>query len=139
VIASWRPVLMSQTLTVELPDELARRARSLAAAGNRRLEEAVIDWISRAVAEPEIEALPDDELLTRCDSALAAAVQDELSGLLADAREDKLGATERARLDQLMGLYRRGMIEKARAWKEAVARGLRPSLAGADANADHAS
>ena len=55
---------MSQTLTVELPDGLARLARSVAAAGNRRLEDAVIDWISQAVAEPEIEALPDNELLS---------------------------------------------------------------------------
>jgi len=129
---------MSQTLTVELPDELARRARSVAAAGNRRLEDAVIDWISQAVAEPEIEALPDDELLTRCDSALAAALQEELSDLLADAREDKLDATERDRLDQLMVLYRRGLVQKARAWREAVVRGLRTSLTDADTNADQA-
>jgi hypothetical protein len=129
---------MSQTLTVELPDELARRARSVAAAGNRRLEDAVIDWISQAVAEPEVERLPDDELLTRCDSTLAADLQDELSDLLSDAREDKLDATGRARLDQLMALYRRGMVDKARAWREAVARGLRASVAADDANADHA-
>ena len=124
---------MSQTVTVELPDELARRARSVAAAGNRRLEDAVIDWISQAVAEPEIEALPDDELLARCDSALAADLQEELSGLLSDARENKLDATGSARLDQLMALYRRGMVQKARAWREAVARGLRTSLTADDA------
>jgi len=129
---------MSQTLTVELPDELAWRARKLAAAGNRRLEDAVIDWISQAVGEPEIEALPDNELLARCDSALAADLQDELSGLLSDAREDTLDAAGRARLDELMSIYRRGTVEKARAWRAAVARGLRKSLTGADADADHA-
>jgi hypothetical protein len=119
---------VSQTLTVELPDELARRARSLAAAGNRRLEDAVIDWISQAVAEPEIEALPDDELLARCDADLARALQDELSGLLSDAREDTLAASGRVRLDELMTVYRRGMVEKARALRAAVARGLCKSL-----------
>ena len=129
---------MSQTLTVELPDELALRARRVAAAANRRLEDAVIDWISQAVAEPEIEALPDDELLMRCDSALAADLQEELSGLLADAREDKLDKAELGRLDQIMALYRRAMVQKARAWREAVARGLRASPTGTDANADHA-
>jgi hypothetical protein len=96
------------------------------------------DWISQAVAEPEIETLPDDELLTRSDSALAADLQEELSGLLADARENKLDAMGSARLDQLMALYRRGMVQKARAWREAVARGLRTSLTADDANADHA-
>jgi len=129
---------MSQTLTVELPDELAWRAREVAAAGNCRLEDAIIDWISQAVGEPEIEALPENELLARCDSALAADLQEELSGLLSDAREDTLDAAGRSRLDELMAVYRRGMVEKARAWREAVARGLRKSLAGADANADHA-
>jgi hypothetical protein len=129
---------MSQTLTVELPDELARRARSVAAAGNRRLEDAVIDRISRAVAEPEIEGLPDDELLARCDLDLAADLQEELSGLLSDAREDTLAASGRVRLDELMALYRRGMVEKARAWQAAVARGLRKSLNEDNANNDHA-
>jgi hypothetical protein len=129
---------MSQTVTVELPDELARRARSMAAAGNRRLEDAVIDWIRQAVAEPEIEALPDNELLMRCDSALAADLQEELSALLSDARENQLDATASTRLDQLMVVYRKGMVEKARAWREAVARGLRTSLTADNPNTDHA-
>jgi hypothetical protein len=127
---------MSQIVTVELPDELARRARGVAAAGNRRLEDAVVDWISQAVAHPEIEALSDDELLARCDVSLAADMQEELSGLLSDAREGELDVPGRARLDQLFDLYRRGMVQNARAWTEAVARGLRPSLT--DADADHA-
>ncbi len=53
---------MSQRVAVELPDELALRARRVAEAGNRRLEDAVIEWIRQAVAGLEIEALPDDEL-----------------------------------------------------------------------------
>ena len=61
---------------------------------------------------------------------MAADLQDELSGLLSDAREDTLDAAERARLDELMAVYRRGMVEKARAWRQAVARGLRKSLNG---------
>ena len=76
--------------------------------------------------------------LTRCDSTLAGDLQDELSDLLSDAREDKLDSTGRARLDQLIALYRRGMVDKARAWREAVARGLRASVTADDANADHA-
>jgi predicted transcriptional regulator len=45
---------MSHSLTVELSDELARRARSAAAASNRRLEDAAVDWIGQAVAEQEM-------------------------------------------------------------------------------------
>ena len=116
---------MSEKVTIELPDELSRRARKVAAAGHRRLEDAVIDWISQAVSEPEVEALADDELLRLCDAALEADEQEELSGLLADTREGTVDAVGRARLEDLMARYRRGLVLKARAWKEAVARGLR--------------
>jgi hypothetical protein len=116
---------MSETVTIELPDELSRRARRLAAAANRRLEDAVIDWISQVISEPDVEALPDDELLRLCDVTLEAGEQEELSGRLADAREGTLDPAGRARLDDLMARYRSGLVLKARAWKEAVARGLR--------------
>ena len=42
---------MSELLTLELPDEIARRARELAAATNRQIEEAAVEWISQAVIE----------------------------------------------------------------------------------------
>jgi hypothetical protein len=116
---------MSDKVTIELPDELARRARAMAAAGHRRLEDAVVEWVRRAVAEPEVDALPDDEVLRLCDAALEPDDQKELSGLLGDSREGRLDATGQARLDELMALYRRGLVVKARAWEEAVARGLR--------------
>ena len=119
---------MSELLTLELPDEIARRARELAAATNRRMEDAVVEWISQAVTEPAIESLPNAEVLALCDAALDAAQQDQLSALLARLREGELSDADRPRLDQLMATYRRGLIAKARAWKEAVARGLRPPL-----------
>lgn len=119
---------MSELLTVELPYELAEQARALAVASNRRLEDAVVDWIGRAVAERPVESLPNEELLGVCDAALDAAEQEELSGMLADLREGKLDAPQQARLDQIMADYRRGLVLKARALKEAVARGLRARL-----------
>jgi hypothetical protein len=123
---------MSDKVTIELPDELARRARAMAAAGHRRLEDAVVEWIRRAVSEPEVEALPDNEVLRLCDATLEPADQDELSGLLADSREGRLDAAGHARLDDLMALYRRGLVLKARAWREAVTRGLRTPPNDAD-------
>jgi hypothetical protein len=116
---------MSDKVMIELPDELARRARAIAAAGHRRLEDAVVEWIRRAVAEPDVKALSDEDLLRHCDSTLRPEDQEALSDLLSDAREDRLDATSRERLDELMALYRRGLVLKARAWEEAVARGLR--------------
>jgi hypothetical protein len=127
---------MSEKVTIELPDELSVLARKLAAAGNRRLEDAVVDWINRVVSEVDVEALPDDELLRLCDATLEVSEQAELSGLLADAREGTLDAARRARIDDLMADYRRGLVLKARASNEAVTRGLRTPPTEADA--DHA-
>jgi len=124
---------MSETITLEMPYELAQQARALASAGNRRLEDALLEWIGRAVENPPVESLPDSELLALCDAKLDAAPQAELSTLLTDHREGALAASQQARLDELMAVYRRGLVLKARALKEAVARGLRPRLG------DHAS
>jgi hypothetical protein len=121
---------VSEIVTLEIPDDLARRARALAAATDRRFEEAVVDWISRAVEEPAVESLPDAPLLALCEATLDAAAQEELSGLLARHREGELADPERQRMDRLMDAYRRGLVLKARALKEAVARGIKPALAG---------
>jgi hypothetical protein len=129
---------MSEKVTIELPDELSRRARKLAAAGNRRLEDAVVDWINRAVSEPDVEAFSDYELLRLCDTSFDAGEQANLSDLLTDAREGTLDDAGRGRLDDLMADYRRGLVLKARAWKEAVARGLRSPPSHAEVDADHA-
>jgi hypothetical protein len=117
---------MSETVTLELPDDLARRARSAAAAANRRVEDVVLDWIARAATDPSIEALSDDEVLAWCDARLDDARQAELSDLLAGHRTGGLDPAGRARLDALMADYRQGLVLKGRAWKEAVSRGLRP-------------
>jgi hypothetical protein len=119
---------MSETVTLEIPEELARRARVLAAATHRRFEDALVDWLRRAVDEPAVETLADGELLALCDATLEETDQEMLSSLLAGHREGKLSEAEKAELDALMDSYRRGLVLKARAWKEAVDRGLRPPL-----------
>ena len=119
---------MSEVVTLELPTELVRQARALAAATNRPFDEAVADWIGRAVADPPVESLPDPDLLAVCDGQLPDAVQQELSDLLARHREGPLTPADRGRLDELLAVYRRGLVLKARAAKEAVARGLKPRL-----------
>jgi hypothetical protein len=119
---------MSELLTLELPDDLARRARALASATNRPLEAVVLDWISQAITEPQVETLPDASILALCDATLEHEQQEQLSDLLEHAREGKLTTDERERLDRLMENYRSGLKLKARAWKEAVARGLRSPL-----------
>jgi hypothetical protein len=119
---------MSEPLTLELPDDLARQARAMAAASNRRIEDVVIDLVARGVAEPAVENLPDGELLAFCDATFPPTEQNELSNLLAAHKDGKADVAAGARLDVLMTAYRRGLVLKARAIREAVARGLIPRL-----------
>jgi hypothetical protein len=53
---------------------------------------------------------------------------EELSDLLIRNQEEQLIETERQRLDDLMRIYRVGLVRKAQALKVAVERGLRPPL-----------
>src|SRR5437762_2370355 len=117
---------------LDIPDDLARRARAVAAATNRRLEDVVIEWLGRAAEDGPVESLTDGELLALCDAKLGPADQAELSSLLEDARERDVPADRRARLDELMAAYRRGLVLKARALREAVVRGLIPPLGAAE-------
>jgi hypothetical protein len=119
---------MSELVTLELPTELVQRARAVAAATNRRLEDVVTQWIERAAEEPAVEDLPDDRVLSLSEEQLPETIQSELSDLLASNRAGSLPDTERARLDELLAIYRRGLVLKARATKEAVSRGLKPRL-----------
>jgi predicted transcriptional regulator len=119
---------MSIRVTVELPDELAQRARAVADRTQRRLEDVLVEWLDRAGAEAPVDELPDDQVLALCDSQLETLLQDELSDLLARNREGSLPDEEQKRLDELMHVYRRGLVRKAQAFKTAVARGLRPRL-----------
>lgn len=119
---------MSERVTVDVPDEVARRARAVAAQTQQRFEDVLAVWLDRAGAEPSMELLPDDEVLAVCDRELEAKQQAELSDLLRRQREGTLSERKRERLDELMGVYRRGLVRKAQALKVAVARGLRPPL-----------
>jgi hypothetical protein len=113
---------VSTTLTIDLPDELAARAKS--AAGSRPLAEAVLDWIARGVTETPVEQLSDAEVSRAAAAMMPTEQQTELHARLADQRESRLTAEGRARLDQLMAEYRRGLLAKAQAVNEAVRRGL---------------
>jgi hypothetical protein len=119
---------MSETVTLEIPVELASRARAAAVATNRRFEDVVAEWVGRGAAEPAVECASDEELLALCDAALSSAIQQELSDLLARSRESRLDVRDRRRLDELMASYRQGLVLKAKAWQQAVARGLKPPM-----------
>jgi hypothetical protein len=120
--------IMSEKVTVELSEELAQRARAVAAQSHRRFEDVLVEWIDRAGTDLPVESLSDDDVLALCQLQLDGVQQEELSELLERNREGVLRDPERDRLDELMRIYRRGLVRKAQALKTAVARGLKPRL-----------
>ncbi len=119
---------MGHIVTLDLPSDLAQRAAAVAQQTHRQVEDVLLEWLGRAATDVPIESLPDDQVLALCDLEMSKSEQRELSALLARQREGTLNDGTRHRLDELMASYRSGMVEKARALKVAVERGLRPPL-----------
>ncbi len=122
---------MSEVITLRIPDRLARDARAVASYTHRQMEDVLLEWMDRAAANPPIESLPDEQVLSLCKLQLNPAQQSELSDLLARNRETSLTTADQIRLDELLNEYRRGMVRKAQALKVAVERGLQPPLSHA--------
>jgi hypothetical protein len=120
---------MSESVTIELPDDLARQAREVAAQTHRRVEDILIEWLGHGASEAPVELLPDDQVLSFAGMQMSEEDQTELGTLLAAQREGTLDVAGHTRLDELMALYRRGMVRKAQALKVAVSRGLLPPVA----------
>lgn len=119
---------MSRTVTLEISDAAVRQAQRLASRSDRRVEEVLAEWIDHLAADPPVETLPNEEILALCRSELGERQQDELSDLLARQREQALTDGDQLRLDELMGVYRRGLVRKAQALQVAVRRQLIPRL-----------
>jgi hypothetical protein len=119
---------MGEKVTLELSEELDRRIREAAARARRPVEEILVELLDRAGTEPAPELLSDEEVLALCDAQLEATLQEELSDLLEQNREGALAGAGQVRLDELMRIYRAGLVRKAHALKVAVDRGLKPRL-----------
>lgn len=76
-------------------------------------------------AELPVESLPNEQILAMCDLQIEPQLQEVLSDFLARQREGQLNDTEVRQLDELMKVYRRGLVSKAKALKVAVERGLK--------------
>lgn len=121
-------VKMAEIITLELPERVAQQAKEIAALTHRRLEDVLVEWIDRAITELPVESLPDEQVLVLCDLQMERQQQEVFSDLLARNQEGQLNDAEVKRLDDLMEVYRRGLVRKARAMKVAVKRGLKPAL-----------
>ena len=117
---------MGHHVTLDLPPEVAERARAVAAQSHRRAEDVLLEWLGRAATDVPVDLLPDEQVLALRDQQMSEDQQRELGDLLARQREGSLDTLARHRLDELMDIYRRGMVQKAQALKVAVDRGLQP-------------
>lgn len=115
---------MSQTVTLEVPEQVASHARHIATMTQRRLEDVLLEWLDRSAAELPVQFLSNEQILKLTTEQLPQTIQEELSALLEKNREGALQKHEEARLDVLMVLYRQGMVRKAEALRVAVERKL---------------
>jgi hypothetical protein len=119
---------MAETITLELPEKITLSARQLASHTQQRVEDILLGWLNQGASEVPVEMLSDARVLALAEAELAAEKQIELSELLYQNSEGTLNAKGRARLDELMQMYRTGLVRKAEAMQVAVKRGLRPPL-----------
>lgn len=119
---------MNEMVTLQLPERVTVTARQVANRTKRRLEDVLLDWLDRSAEELPVDMLADDQVLLLAGSQLVDDEQQELSSLLAMNREAALSARQHIRLDQLMQVYRHGLVRKAQAIQVAVDRGLLPPL-----------
>ena len=119
---------MEEMVTIKVSERVARSAADLAARTDQRMEDVLAEWLDQAASEPPVELLSNGEVLALCDLQMDLAEQTELSRLLSENREGTLDDRGHVRLEELMKIYRRGLVRKARALKVAVQRGLRSPL-----------
>ena len=121
---------MSTQVVVTLPDNLYRSAERLAVGAQRSVRSVVTEVLMTALAvwdtqDRPINALPDDAVLSLCDSQMVPVQSQRLSELLDKQQAGALIPGERPELWALMRIYELGQLRKAEALAEAVKRNLR--------------
>ncbi|MGB3572897.1 MAG: hypothetical protein WBG63_19285 [Phormidesmis sp.] len=122
---------MAQSISLDIPDSIIQQAQQLATQNQQRLEDVLLEWLTHSFTEHPIETLPDSQILALCNMQLDKQQQETLNTLTEKQREDSLTPADSQELQFLLGLYRRGLLRKAKALKVAVERGLLPPLSAA--------
>ena len=115
---------MGNRVTLHITDDILRRARSIADRSGKDVEEVLAEWLDRFVDDLPVEMLPDEDVLALCNFEMNFLQKQELRGLLFAHRARELDDIENERMDDLLRLYRRGVIRRAQALEIAEARGL---------------
>jgi hypothetical protein len=127
---------MSTQVMVTLPDQVYRRAATLARLSGQRVSDVLADTIALAlpplgpqadIAQP-LSTLSDDQVLALADAQMEPAQDRQFSRLLNRQQAETLTEAERSELLVLMQIYQEMLLRKAQALHEAVRRGLREPL-----------
>jgi hypothetical protein len=124
---------MSKQVVIDLPDEVYRRAESLARLSRREVAEVLADAITLSLSSPDgsgadarrMAELSDQEVIDLTELRLPPTQDRRLSKLLDRQQAQRVTETERTELQALMQRYQEGLLRKAEALNEAVRRGLR--------------
>lgn len=119
---------MNQQITIEVSEQVWRRASILAEQEKRKPEDVLEEWLEETVAETRIEDLSDEEILALGDLQISESEQKNFSRLLEKNRENELSSDEKYELDALMQTYENGLLRKSKALRVAVERGLTEPL-----------
>ena len=132
---------MSNSITLNLPDEVYRRAESLAQLMSRDLADVLVEAISLSLSpmspvsahldsseETPVASLSDEEVLAMTELQMETNSDQRLSELLDRQQAGILTEAERPELWTLMQIYQFLLLRKAQALREAVSRGLQEPL-----------
>ncbi len=120
-------------ITLSLPDEVMAQAQLWARSTGRPVADFLTETIRLSLNplgsppgdERPLNEWTDEEVLAAADSMMDLDDDQLLSELLGRQREGRLTEAERTELTALMQMYQAGQLRKARAFSEAVRRGLR--------------
>ena len=115
---------MKKRVTLNLSDDILQRALEIAARSQRELEDVLEEWIDRYADDLPVDTLSDDELMRLIAFEMNIIQKQELRNLLYAHRMRKLTDEESTRMDNLLQIYRRGIVRRAKAMEIAIARGL---------------
>jgi predicted transcriptional regulator len=127
---------MDIPVTINLPDDVYRRAERFAHLANRDLSSILTDTLTRSLPPistqtnplQSISELSDRQVMALTHLEMEPAQDTRLSELLDKQQSGTLNPEEPQELDTLMQIYREGLLRKATALAEAVKRGLMEPL-----------
>lgn len=132
---------MATQITINLPDEVYKKAEHFAQLTNRNVTDVLTQVITLSLSPvssqsaltnsleiPSFSSLPDEEVIALTELQMEPEQDQRLSELLYNQKTGTLTNAEHSELWALMQVYQEKLLLKAQALREAVQRGLREPL-----------